>query len=430
MNRRERELLRVFERVRKEEIRIVDAAEIMQMSTRQCRRRYKRFREFGDEGLIHRGRGRPSNRRIGLEDRSRIIELYREHYHDFGPTLAVEKLVQAGYTIGRETLRRWLIEEGIWQRRRKRARHRSWRERKAHFGELVQMDGSHHDWFEGRADSSCLMNMADDATSTTCSLMDSQETTVGAMKLLWLWIDKYGIPAALYTDRKNVYVADEKTKLKAELAGEEALTQFGRACKQLGIRIIEARSPQAKGRIERSNRTYQDRLVKELRLAGIKDIESANRLLHGGFLAGLNKKFAVQPREKGDYHRSPKGHVLEAVFCIEEQRTLTNDWIVRFENDYYQIHPQSRRPPSTKNVMVRRYLDGQLHFAYRGRNLPYTKLPARPAPKKAQAPIPRRRQQPYIPPLDHPWRRSFKRDGAGRRPRGARFRPMPSVMPQ
>jgi hypothetical protein len=200
------------------------------------------------------------------------------------------------------------------------------------------------------------MNMVDDATGETLGRLDEQETTAGAMKLLWSWIDKYGIPAALYTDRKNVYVPDEKAAAKAELSGKEALTQFGRACKSLGIRIIQAHSPQAKGRVERSNGTYQDRLIKELRLEQINDIDSANKLLVESFADNLNQKFAVTPRGKGDFHRSAKGRDLASVFCIEEERSMTDDWIVRYGNSYYQMARQSKQPPTTKKVKVRSYL--------------------------------------------------------------------------
>jgi len=281
------------------------------------------------------------------------------------------------------------------------------------------MDGSPHKWFEERAEICCLMNMVDDATGETLGLLDEQETTAGAMTLLWQWIDKYGIPAALYTDRKNVYVPDEKTAAKAELSGQEALTQFGRACKSLGIRIIQAHSPQAKGRVERSNGTYQDRLVKELRLEQISDIGSANKLLAEGFVDNLNRKFAVAPREKADFHRSAKGRDLESVFCKEEERALTDDWIVRYGNSYYQMARQSNQPPTSKKVMVRSYLNGELHFNYRGKDLEHCELPQRPVPAKAEAPVIRSKPRHIpMPAPDHPWRGSYKakrRTGAGRK---------------
>ena len=252
------------------------------------------------------------------------------------------------------------------------------------------------------------MNMVDDASGVTLANFEEEETTAGAMKLLWKWIEKYGIPMALYTDRKNVYVPEEKAAEKAKLRGEECLTQFGRACKELGVRIIEAHSPQAKGRVERSNGTYQDRLVKELRLERVKDIEEGNRLLHGGFTDDLNTKFSVEPREEADYHRSAKGYDLTAIFCVQEERSLTKDWIVRFENNYYQINRKTSVPPAVKRVKVRRYLNDELHINYRGKDVEFIQLPERPVPPvkpPARAARVFRKTKPNIPPSEHPWRK-------------------------
>lgn len=404
MSKKERDWFRVLERVKKKEITLRQATQIMGGSYRQCLRRYKRYGQEGAKGLVHRGRAQGSNRAKNDEIRKGIIDRYQERYGDFGPTLAAEKLAKDGYEVDHETLRRWLIKEKLWKKQRRRSPHRSWRERRAHFGELVQLDGSPHKWFEERGEICCLMNMVDDATGKTMGRLDEQETTAGAMKLLWSWIDKYGIPAALYTDRKNVYVPDEKTAAKAELSGQEALTQFGRACKTLRIRIIQAHSPQAKGRVERSNGTYQDRLVKELRLEQISDIDSANKLLGESFADNLNQKFAVAPREKADFHRSAKGCDLASVFCIEEERSMTDDWIVRYGNSYYQMARQSNQPPTTKKVKVRSYLNGELHFHYRGKDLAHCELPQRPVPAKAEAPTRSKPRHIPTPGPDHPWR--------------------------
>ncbi len=390
--------------MKKKEITLRQAAQIMVGSYRQCLRKYERYAQEGAKGLVHRGRGRRSNRAKDEKAKKGIIDRYQERYGDFGPTLAAEKLAKEGHEVNHETLRRWLIKEKLWKKKRRRSPHRSWRERRAHFGELVQMDGSPHKWFEERGESCCLMNMVDDATGKTLGLLDEQETTAGAMTLLWRWIDKYGIPAALYTDGKNVYVPDEKTAAKAEISGQEALTQFGRACKSLGIRIIQAHSPQAKGRVERSNGTYQDRLVKELRLEQISDIATANKLLMESFADNLNQKFAVVPRDKADFHRSAKGCDLASVFCIEEERSMTEDWIVRYGNSYYQMARQSKQPPTTKKVKVRSYLNGELHFNYRGKDLVHCELPQRPVPAKAEAPTRRKPRHIPTPAPDHPWR--------------------------
>jgi transposase len=409
MSRKERERLKIFARVKRKELNLKEAAELSGLSYRQCGRIYKRLREQGDRGLVHCSRGRPSNRGHKAEVRAAVLARYQERYPDFGPTLAAEKLAADGLAVNHETLRRWLLQARFWQKRRKRSRHRSWRERRAHFGELVQLDGSHHKWFEERGDQCCLMKMIDDASSKRMARLSEQETIFAAMELLQQWIKRYGIPLALYTDKKNVYVVDEKTRERAADSGEEVLTHFGRACKKLGIEIITAHSPEAKGRVERSHGTYQDRFVKELRLAGSNTIAAANELLESGYDEQLSERFAVAPRAAADYHRSAKGYDLAAIFCIEEQRTVAADWIVRFENQFFQLQSPRQTLPGRGKVLVQRYLDGSLHFRYEDRELAYTVLPARPQP--TPKPKKRKRQQrgttimeKYVPPANHPWR--------------------------
>ena len=322
---------------------IREVSQKLGLSYRQSRRSYKRFREEGDAGLVHRSRGQPSPRAKPAEFRRAVLERYRERYEGFGPTLATEKLAGDGYKLGHETLRRWLMVDGQWSRRRKRGKHRTRRPRREHFGELVQMDGSHHEWFGAGRLRTCLMNMVDDATGATMALMAEQETTEGAMKLLWNWIERYGIPKALYTDKKNVFVTDREPTIEEQLAGEEPMTAFGKACKKLGIEIIRAHSPQAKGRVERSNGVYQDRLVKELRLRGITTVEDANKLLAEGFSEALNAKFEQEPASPTDFHRRvPKRLNLAEVFCCEETRTVQNDWTIRYNNRFYQILKENR----------------------------------------------------------------------------------------
>lgn len=407
MSRRERERMRELSRVVRGELRVRDAAVLLGISERQCGRILSRYKARGAAGLVHAARGRRSNRGKPIELREAVLECYDEKYKGFGPTLAAEKLERDGLEVHAETLRRWLIEAGEWKRRRKRSSHRSQRERKAHFGELVQMDGSHHRWFEERGAKCCLMDMVDDANNTRLALFSDEETTGAAMRLLWAWIDRYGIPLALYVDKKTVFVVDKKSRERAEDEGREALTQFERACKKLGIRIIAANSPEAKGRVERSHRIYQDRLVKELRLEGLSTIEDANRLLEGGYMDELNRRFTLQAASEVDYHRSAKGIDLAAVFCIEEERSVTEDWIVRFENRFFQLTPPRKKMRGRGKVTVQRRLDGSLYFDYQDRFLDFVELPARPTPKKkakkrkGSEPIMRK----YIPPPDSPWRR-------------------------
>jgi hypothetical protein len=271
---------------------------------------------------------------------------------------------------------------------------------------MVQMDGSIHDWFEGREPGCCLMNMADDATNTKLGFFSAQETTEAAMRLLWRWIELYGIPVSIYVDKKTVYVVDEKVRLAAKDEGREVFTQFGRACRKLGIRIIIANSPQAKGRIERGHRVYQDRLVKELRLQDINTIEGVNRLLEKGFLEDLNRRFTVDPVSAADYHRSADGYDLAAIFSIEHERSPSADWIVRFENGFYQLTPPHRSMRGRGKVIVRRHLDHSLHFIFGDKELDWHELPSRPQPavrkpkRKPSATI----MEKYVPPANHPWR--------------------------
>jgi transposase len=416
MSAKERARLKVFARVIKGDLKLIEAAEMLGLSYRQTKRQFSRYRDEGDKGLVHRGRGHPSNRGRKANFKAKVLSRYQERYPDFGPTLASEKLEEEGLKIDHETLRLWLLGAGLWKKRRRRSAHRSWRERRGHFGELVQMDGSIHDWFEERGGRCCLMNLVDDATGTTLSLFSEHETTEAAMLLLWAWIEKYGIPAALYVDGKSVYVPDEKLRQEARERGEQHLTHFGRACDKLGIRIIRAHSPQAKGRIERSNGVYQDRLVKELRLKRIKKIEKANQLLVSGFVDQLNQKFAVEPREAHDYHRSSADLDLSSIFCWEEQRVLSDDWIVQFNNHYYQLARQSQGPPTRKKVQVCEWLNGELHFIYRDRELAYTLMTDRPSPKGRKR-LPGKTQSKWVPPPHHPWR-SFQFGNASKEKTG------------
>jgi len=406
MSRRERERLLVLSRVQDQGMSLKDAAKALGISYRQARRIHKRFIDEGDAGLVHRSRGKRSGRGYGASTKETVLDLYKSKYADFGPTLAAEKLLEDdGFLLDHETLRRWLINEGLWQKRRKRSTYRLRRIPKDHFGELVQMDGSHHRWFEERGEESCLMNMVDDATTTTMSLMAEEETTEAAMRLLWSWVERYGIPEALYVDRKNVFITDREPTMEEQLRGEAPLTHFGKACRKLGIQIICANSPQAKGRVERNHGVYQDRLAKELRLKGISSIEPANELLRGGFFDKLNAKFAKAPKNPGDRHRPlDKKTDLAAVFSFEHERTLGNDYTVRFQNRLFQILKQKHLPPVKARLTVQIRLDGSVHLIFEDRELKFIEIDKKPRlepvlelekPKKSTA---------YAPPPDHPWR--------------------------
>ena len=384
-----KELLRakVMEMVREEQITLREAAGRLKCSRRQVKRIWARYRAQGDTGLLHGNQGKPSNRRLGEAIREAALEAYRKYYPDFGPTLAAEKLEERqGIRVDHETLRRWLMASGQWQRQRRRSEYRSRRCRRERFGELVQFDGSLHEWFEDRGPSCCLMNMVDDARGISLAFLCEQETTEAAMRLLWAWIERYGIPQALYCDRKNAFVLDREPSLEDQLAGLQPESPFQRTCRRLGIELIVAHSPQAKGRVERNHGVYQDRFVKELRLAGIHSIEQANHYLAESYLPAINKRFAKTATEPEDGHVPlVDGTDLRDVFCFEETRVVSRDFVLQFERRLYQIPPRLRhRPRPTDKVVVRKWLDGSVHFYWKDKPLPVEELII-PQPKEVPA---------------------------------------------
>jgi len=409
MSSKERRRKVEFEGIVEGRMRIREVSRKLGLSYRQCRRSYKGFRQEGDGALVHGNRGRHSNRAKPAEFRQAVLELYRGRYEGFGPTLAAEKLAGDGYELDHETLRRWLIRDGQWRRRRKRGKHRTRRPRREHFGELVQMDGSHHEWFGPGRPRACLMNMVDDAQGTTMALMADEESTELAMRLLWSWIKRYGIPKALYTDKKNVFVTDREPTIEEQLAGEEPMTAFGKACKKLGIEIIKAHSPQAKGRVERNHGVYQDRLVKELHLKRITTVEGANKLLAEGFSEALNAKFERRPASQTNFHRRlPKRPNLAQVFCWEQTRTVQNDWTIRYNNRFYQILKENRQRPKPKQkVVVRVLLDESMQIVHRDKKLKYKPI-TEPPVSKTHTVTPVIALEParqWKPAPEHPWRR-------------------------
>src|SRR3972149_537035 len=411
MNAKERERMRVLSKVKEGEMKLKEASELLSPGYRQCKRVWRQFLLEGDKGLIHRNRGKQSNHRKVFKEEA--LEIYQKRYYNlgFGPTLASEELLEGyGYKVDHETLRRWLIKEGLWQKKRKRPKHRKWRPRKEHFGELVQMDGSIHCWFEEDEKRYCLMVMVDDATGITLAMLFEEETTEGAMIVLWEWIKRYGIPKALDTDRKNIYITDREPTTEELLEAKTPRTAFGKACEKIGVVIIPAYSPQAKGRIERKNSVFQDRFVKGLRLQEIKSIEGANKLLENEFLDKINKKFCSPPGSKVDFHREvPEGMDLKEVFCFEEHRKVNNDWTIRYHNRIFQIRKENKNlPPSKKEVLVRKFLCGSIHIYYRGEELLFDEISIEWL-RQNQCEDKKTEQKPernkYIPSIDHPWRR-------------------------
>jgi transposase len=409
MSRKERDRLEVLGWKERSGISLKVAAESMGVSYRQAKRIWRRYKAHKGAGLVHQGRGKKANRGYGVEVKEKVLGSYCNRYRGFGPTLASEKLEEEdGIRLDHETLRRWLIERGLWERKRKSRRHRQRRERRPCFGDLVQVDGSHHQWFEGRGPKGCLLSMVDDATGLTMALMAEEETTEAAMALLKEWIMTYGIPRALYTDRKNVYIVERARRPEELMAGREPLSAFGKVCRKLGIRIIAARSPQAKGRVERKHGVYQDRWVKELRLKGVDDLAGANRLL-GSFTGRLNEKFAKDPASEEDHHRPMvPGASLADIFCWEETRVLRNDWTVRYDNRIYQVIRQSPLPPAKQRITILRRMDGSLWMEYRGQSIQFKDI-TEETTQKPDLEAAQISKEKWRPPYDHPWRVSFRK---------------------
>ena len=371
MSQRERDVLAILRGVVSGDRTVTDAARLLKKSVRQVRRLKGKLKSQGDGALVHGLRGKPSNRRLDAQLRSRVLVAYRRRYSDFGPTLASEKLASEGLTVGVETLRRWLLAAGLWERKRRRDPHRSRRPRRSCFGELVQMDASIHDWLEGRGETLVLITMIDDATSRVVAKFYRAGTVEAHLDLLGIWLRKYGRPLAVYTDRHSIFEAHEKGQ---PLADPDAETQFGRALRELDIELIRAHSPQAKGRVERSFGTAQDRWVKELRLAKAKTCEQANAVLEK-LLPEHNRRFAKPARQPTDAHRRlGPSHRLESILSIQSERVVSNDYVVRFKNRFYQLLPPVYPGERGGRVVIEERLDGSLVIRLGKRHLPYREL--------------------------------------------------------
>jgi transposase len=425
MSRKEFDRGAVFARVQRGELTLKEAAPLLKISYRQAKRLYKRFRMEGPTGLVHRSVGRLSNRARPTAERERVLGIIREHYggkpergpgQRFGPTLVAEHLWEEhGFGVPCSTLRDWMSEAGLWSRVRRSRPKAKRRERRAHFGELVQLDGSFHDWFEGRGERggrrSCVMNMVDDASGETLLRFGEQETIWAAADVLQAWIREYGVPRALYTDWKNVYKRQPTSA--EEAAGEEGHTHFGRMCAKLGIEIIAAGTPQAKGRVERSNGTQQDRLIKKMRLLGIAEDAAANAYAESVYLPAFNARYAVAPASAVDYHLPRNPEVRdEDVFCLEHARRVGNDFVVQFGKRGLQLDRAARgRVPAGSKVVVRETQDGELRVIQVSRLHGERVCRWTPAAPRARKPepaaptIPQPPRKAMRPAADHPWRR-------------------------
>jgi hypothetical protein len=410
MSAKERRRMMIMTRVTGGVLKLRVASEMMRVCYRQAKRILRCYRQEGDVGLVHKGRGRSSNRRRPVAERKRAVALYDDKYPGFGPLLASEHLAaDHGLVVDHETLRRWLMVAGSWNPQHKRESHRAARERRPRRGDLVQIDGSEHDWFEGRGPRPVLMVMIDDATNTTLARFYPNEDTSAAYDIFERYVRLYGLPTALYPDRDSIYICTREASLEEDLANVGPETQFARAMRELGVELIPAYSPQAKGRVERRHGLFQDRLVKEMRLQGIHTIGAANAYLDETFLALVNSRYTVRPSDPVNGHRPrPSDATLALALTWQEPRSVAKDWTIRWRNRRLQIdarHAALGLPG--RRVMVVEQRNGTLAIRYGGRMLTFRDAPAptTPASRQAVSQTPPRPRHP--PAADHPWRRSF-----------------------
>lgn len=386
MNHKELEQAKVFELIKQGSITQTEAAARLKVTSRWVRKKIKRYYKFGDLGLIHGNRGKPSFKRWDPEKEKLLIGLLDGKWHGFGPTFASEKLEEIyGIKVSSEVVRQAMIRANIWQPKQKRVKHRRRRDRKPMFAVMIQLDGSPHDWFEGRAEKCTLLVFIDDATSQILWLEFVESESVQAvMQATKKYIEKYGIPQSFYTDHGSVF--------HVNLNNAEGVkkTQWERACEQLNIEVKHAHSPQAKGRVERCNQTMQDRLIKELRLAGISSIESANEYLNtSNFISKHNANFSVRAAQQGDAHRDHSQYNLNDIFSIHETRILGNDFTISYNKRIFQLHDQQRTIIRPKNeITVKTRLDGTLALSIRKTELFFSELNVRPAKITKVKPMP------------------------------------------
>ena len=409
MSTREVERYEVFQRCHMGEISLRQAARLLMLSYRQTKRLWKIYKQQGREGLISKRRGKTSPRAFPVYLKRETLGIIREDYSDFGPTLIAEKLAERECrSISKETIRNWMIKAGMWTpKQKKKVRIYQRRERRASEGELLQADGSDHKWFENRAPRCTLLVAIDDVTGKVTARFETEETTAGYFRLMKEYIEKRGAPMAMYTDRYSVF--------KVNQGEEEKLTQFGRAMKELDIELIYARTPQAKGRVERANGTLQDRLVKELRLQNISSIEAANAFLPE-FLTKYNQKFGKEPRSSFNAHRPLKQKEnLQHILCEKATRKLSKDLEVSFEGQIYQIQAQNQRNRlQGKRITIIRTLDGKLLMACDGSSLEYKALKEAPSAliMDSKQLVAHQEKSKWKPSPKHPWKRGMPKPAA------------------
>lgn len=425
LSQRERDRLKVLHEVQQKHLTQVAAAARLKVTDRQVRRMLLRIREHGDAALVHGLRGRPSNRKLAARLEQKVLTRVGQRYADFGPTLAAEHLAQDGFPVSRETLRKWMTRAQLWRPRSQRVKAiHVWRERRACFGELVMQDSSPFRWLEQRGPACQLIAVIDDATSRLWARVVEHDSTEENLRTFAGWLERYGRPLAHYTDKNSIFRhRSGAAALQEQLRGEEALSQFGRALRELGIEWIAAHSPQAKGRIERLFGTLQDRLVKEMRLAGIDSIAAANHFLESHFLPAWEQRFAVQPRHPRNAHRRlDREHRLEEILSVRAARTVAPDHTVSWDGVRWGV-PREEVCAGLRGaaVEIERRLDGSHWLRFRKRYLRLRHCPAPtpafvspsglrpPALTKQKAQPPREFKPKYHVPQGHPWRRPWKR---------------------
>jgi hypothetical protein len=414
LSQRERDRLKVLHEVKQKHLTQVEAARRLKLSDRQVRRLLVRVGEQGDQAIVHRLRGRPSNCKLAVALEQKILARVRQRYADFGPTLASEHLAQDGLRVSRETLRKWMTQDALWRPRSQRVKAvHVWRERRARFGELVMQDSSPFRWLEERGPACQLIALIDDATSRIWARFAEHDTTEENLRTLWGWLRRYGRPLAHYTDKNSIFCATRPAAMPEQLQGEQGCSQFGRALRELGIEWIAAQSPQAKGRIERLFRTLQDRLVKELRLAGIDSIEAANRFLELRFLPDWEQRFTVASRHPRNAHRRlGSEHHLEEILSVRVARKVAQDHTVSWEgNRWGVLREEVCAGLRGAQVEIERRLDGSHWLRFRRRYFRLRHCPE-PGPRAASPSglrppgLPAHRvSKPYKKaPSNHPWR--------------------------
>ena len=372
LSEKEMNYLEALEKLKSGDISQKTASLIMKLSTRQVRNKMRAYLKSGPKGLVHGNRGRPSRRKWSSREERLMVKLLEGPFHGFNPSFLAEKLQEVhGITVSRETVRKSMIRNGLWQAGKRRAKHRKWRERRSAVGLMIQLDGSEHAWFEDRGPKCRLMVFIDDASSRLMGLwFGIGESTTNVMIAIKRYLQQHGSPVSLYVDFGSVF------SVNINNVEREKVTQFERAMRELGISIIHAHSPQAKGRVERVHQTLQRRLVYEMRLANVSSIDEAN-VFAQKYIDNHNQRFAVQPKEPGDAHRSISGYDLNQILCIKAERVIQNNFVIQYKKRLLQLDEQQRTIIRAKEkVLVHEALDGSLSIWIRKTRLFFSEIAA------------------------------------------------------